>query len=58
VPHWHLRKRAEQIGKPMFVWTVDDPARTRRLFRHRLVEAIVTNDPRQALALRSELQSH
>jgi glycerophosphoryl diester phosphodiesterase len=57
VPHYRLAARAEQIGKPLFVWTVDDPARTRRLFERPLVQAIVTNDPRQALALRSELQA-
>ena len=52
VPHYRLRGPAEQIGKPLFVWTVDSPARTRALFRRPLVEAIVTNNPRQALALR------
>jgi glycerophosphoryl diester phosphodiesterase len=57
VPHYRLAARAEQIGKPLFVWTVDDPARTRGLFGRPLVEAIVTNNPRQALALRSESQS-
>jgi glycerophosphoryl diester phosphodiesterase len=56
VPHYRLAARAEQIGKPLFVWTVNDPARTGRLFERPLVEAIVTNNPRQALALRSELQ--
>jgi glycerophosphoryl diester phosphodiesterase len=55
VPHYRLRGPAEQIGKPLFVWTVDAPARTRSLFRRPLVEAIVTNNPRQALALRQEL---
>ncbi len=55
VPHYRLRGPAEQIGKPLFVWTVDSPARTRDLFRRPLVEAIVTNNPRQALALRREL---
>jgi len=48
---------AEQIGKPLFVWTVDDPMRTRELFERPLVEAIVTNNPRQALALRAAAQS-
>jgi glycerophosphoryl diester phosphodiesterase len=51
-PHYRLAKKAEKIGKPLFVWTVDDPARTRRLFERPLVEAIITNNPRQALALR------
>jgi glycerophosphoryl diester phosphodiesterase len=55
-PHYRLVKKAEKIRKPLFVWTVDDPARTRRLFKRPLVEAIVTNNPRQALALRSELK--
>jgi glycerophosphoryl diester phosphodiesterase len=56
VPQYRAAKKAEKIGKPLFVWTVDDPARTRRLFERPLVEAIITNNPRQALALRSELQ--
>jgi glycerophosphoryl diester phosphodiesterase len=53
VPHYRLVEKAEAIGKPMFVWTVDKPRLTRRLFDRPLVEAIVTNDPRQALALRA-----
>jgi glycerophosphoryl diester phosphodiesterase len=52
VPHYRVAKRAEKIGKPLFVWTVDHPARTRRLFERPLVEGIITNNPRQALALR------
>jgi glycerophosphoryl diester phosphodiesterase len=52
VAHYRLLEQAEQLGKPIFVWTVDDPAFTRVLFERPLVEAIVTNDPRQALALR------
>ncbi len=52
VAHHRLLEQAEGIGKPLFVWTVDDPALTRSLFERPLVEAIVTNDPRQALALR------
>lgn len=55
VAHYRLLHEAERIGKPLFVWTVDDPALTRALFQRPLVEAIVTNDPRQALALRQEL---
>ena len=53
----HLVAEAEQIGKPLFVWTVDDPARTRQLFGHPLVEAIITNNPRQALVLRAASQT-
>jgi len=56
VPHYRLAAKAEKIGKPLFVWTVDDPKRTRRLLERPLVEAIVTNNPRQAIALRAELQ--
>jgi glycerophosphoryl diester phosphodiesterase len=52
VPHHRLLEEAEGIGKPLFVWTVDDPALTRALFGHPLVEAVVTNNPRQAVALR------
>ena len=56
VAHYRLVAKAEQIGKPLFVWTVDDARRTRHLFDRPLVEAIVTNNPRQAVALRSELK--
>ncbi|MGB6941212.1 MAG: glycerophosphodiester phosphodiesterase [Bryobacteraceae bacterium] len=49
-----LAGRAEKIGKPLFVWTVDRPSRTRALFARPMVEAIVTNKPRQAILLRQE----
>jgi glycerophosphoryl diester phosphodiesterase len=55
VAHYRLLDEAEPIGKPLFVWTVDDPALTRALLKRPLVEAIVTNDPRQALALRQQV---
>lgn len=54
VAHHRLLDEAEIIGKPLFVWTVDDPKRMSALFRRPLVEGIVTNNPRQALALRVE----
>jgi glycerophosphoryl diester phosphodiesterase len=54
VAHHRLVDKAQEIGKPMFVWTVDDPALTRKLLRRPLVEGIVTNNPRQALELRGE----
>lgn len=53
-PHYHLLAEAEKLGKPLLIWTVDDPELTRRLFAHPLVEGIVTNNPRQALALRDK----
>lgn len=53
VAHYRLVDEAEDIGKPIFVWTVDDPALTRKLLRRPLVEGIVTNNPRQALELRA-----
>jgi glycerophosphoryl diester phosphodiesterase len=56
-PHYRLVEKAEKIGKPLLVWTVDAPKLTRKLFECPLVEAIVTNDPRQALALREEFCS-
>lgn len=55
VAQYRLVDEAEEIGKPLFVWTVDDPKLTRKLLRRPLVEGIVTNNPRQALALRREL---
>jgi len=53
VAQYRLVEDAEKIGKPLYVWTVDDRALTRALLTRPLVEAIVTNNPRQALALRS-----
>jgi glycerophosphoryl diester phosphodiesterase len=53
VAHYSLLDEAEQIGKPIFVWTVDDAALTRTLLGRPRVEGIVTNDPRRALALRN-----
>jgi glycerophosphoryl diester phosphodiesterase len=55
VAHYRLIDQAEPIGKPVFAWTVDEPALTRALFKRPLVTAIVTNNPRQALAIRQEL---
>jgi glycerophosphoryl diester phosphodiesterase len=52
VAHYRTLKEAEEIGKPLFVWTVDDAPLTRALFKRPLVEAVVTNNPRQALSLR------
>ena len=57
VAHYRLLAEAERIGKPLFVWTVDDPALTRALFERPLVEAIVTNNPRQAMALRNDVSA-
>jgi glycerophosphoryl diester phosphodiesterase len=54
VAHYRLLHKAGQIEKPLFVWTVDDPARTRSLFAGAQVAGIVTNNPRQALALRRD----
>jgi glycerophosphoryl diester phosphodiesterase len=51
--HYGVVEEAEEIGKPLFVWTVDDVALTRALMQRRLVEGIVTNNPRQALAMRA-----
>jgi glycerophosphoryl diester phosphodiesterase len=60
VPHYRFAAPTQRFGKPLFVWTVDDPARTSRLFERPLVEAVITNNPRQAIALRaaSSSQSH
>lgn len=54
VAHYSLIAEVERLGKPLLVWTVDDPALIRALFRRPAVEGIVTNNPRQALALRRE----
>lgn len=53
VPHHRLVRWAERIGKPMFVWTVDNSRRIGKLMERPSVEAIVTNDPRNALAVRA-----
>jgi glycerophosphoryl diester phosphodiesterase len=53
VPHHRLVRWAERVGKPMFVWTVDNSRRIGKLMERPLVEAIVTNDPRNALTVRA-----
>ena len=58
VAHDRLVSKAQSIGKPLLVWTVDDLVRIRQLFDMPLVEGIVTNDPRHALALRAAIQPH
>lgn len=54
VAHYRLLDEAREIGKPMFVWTVDDPSLTSTLLERQIVEGIVTNNPRQALTIRRE----
>ena len=54
VAHYRLVEKAEEIGKPLFVWTVDDAAMTRALLDRPSVEGVVTNNPRTALGLRAE----
>lgn len=56
VAHHSVLNQAETVGKPLFVWTVDDAALTRMLFTRPLVEGIVTNLPRHAVALRAAAQ--
>ena len=46
--------QAHRLGKRVYVWTVDDDARIRSLLREP-VDGIVTDQPRRAIALRSEL---
>jgi glycerophosphoryl diester phosphodiesterase len=43
----------EAARKPVWVWTVDDPAQMKRLMASAHVEGIVTNRPDLALELRS-----
>ena len=40
-------------GKPVWVWTVDDERLIERFMKDERVEAIITNRPERALALRS-----
>jgi glycerophosphoryl diester phosphodiesterase len=58
VAQYKILDEAEKIGKPLFVWTVDDPKLTWALFARPLVEGIVTNNPRQALSLRQEFAAN
>jgi glycerophosphoryl diester phosphodiesterase len=38
-------ERAHELGAPVYVWTVDDPATVERLVRWG-ADGIITNDPR------------
>ena len=40
-------------GKPIWVWTVDDPDLMRRLMQDKRVECLITNRPDLALRLRT-----
>ena len=40
-------------GKPIWVWTVDDPDLMRRLMQDNRVECLITNRPDLALRLRT-----
>ena len=40
-------------GKPVWVWTVDDPRQMRRLFAGGRIAGLITNRPDRALAIRS-----
>ena len=42
-----------RAGKPVWLWTVDDPGEMERYIEERKVEGIVTNRPDLALKLRS-----
>ena len=57
-PHFSLIDQAEKLGKPLFPWTVDDPAVIRALLRRPAIEGIITNNPRRAVALRMECCLH
>ena len=39
--------------RPVWIWTVDDPKRMKRLMKNPRVEAIITNRPELAIELRS-----
>jgi glycerophosphoryl diester phosphodiesterase len=60
VPHWRLLRfgflrRVARHGCSAWVWTVNEPRRTKRLFRERALAAIVTDRPLEAMRLRANL---
>jgi len=55
VPHRRFVAAARRLGCPVHVWTVDNPATARRLWRLG-VSGIITNAPREIRAARDETQ--
>lgn len=49
----NVNEQTFNVGKPVWVWTVDDRRLMKRLMRDPRVEAIITNRPDLALKLRS-----
>jgi glycerophosphoryl diester phosphodiesterase len=57
VPNWRLLRfgflrRIARLGCSAWVWTVNEPRRTKRLLREPAVAAIVTDRPLEAMSLR------
>jgi glycerophosphoryl diester phosphodiesterase len=47
--------RADRAGFPAYIWTVNDDDRLRRYLVDPRVRAVITDVPRRALEMRSEL---
>jgi glycerophosphoryl diester phosphodiesterase len=56
VPHWKLLRfgflqRARRFNLPVFVWTVNDRRKMRRLLGNRLISGIITDQPGMAVKM-------
>ena len=50
-----LAARAEHDGRPLWVFTVNDAARIRRLFEAPGITGVITDDPELACRVRADL---
>ena len=62
VPHWRLLwfgflDRAKRENRPVFVWTVNDQRRIWKMLHDERIDAIITDKPYLAIALRQKMHS-
>ena len=62
VPHWRLLRfgfldRAKRENRPIFVWTVNEQKMIWKLLRDERIDAIITDRPDLAVALRQKMHS-
>ena len=62
VPHWRLLcfgflDRVKRENRPVFVWTVNDQEKIRKMLHDERIDAIITDKPDLAISLRQKMHS-